>query len=154
MAKEMVIEQSVVIRKSQKEVYDFLKFARNQDHFSVWNLKDPNRKISSNGSDGQVGFVMTWDSSDKSVGAGAQEIKKLQNDGLIEYEIRFKRPMKNIAQAKFVINPDGNDRTHITWVFQSPTKFPMSLFKGMVQKMLGKDMAQSLENLKRKMEQQ
>ena len=63
---------------------------KNQDNFSVWNMKDPNRKISSNGSDGQVGFVMTWDSTDKSVGAGAQEIKKLQNDGLIEYEIRFK----------------------------------------------------------------
>jgi uncharacterized protein YndB with AHSA1/START domain len=152
MASEMIIHKSVIINRPKKEVFDYLKLVRNQDEFSVWNMKDPDKKTTYIGTDGTPGFIYTWDSKDKSVGAGAQEIKAIKDGERIDYEVRFERPMKNTSQCYFALNslPDG--RTEVIWDFKGPTKFPMSLFKGIFQKMLGKDMAQSLENLKLKLE--
>ena len=44
MAKEMVIEKNVSINKNINEVFSFLKQTKNQDQFSVWNMKDPGMK--------------------------------------------------------------------------------------------------------------
>lgn len=153
MAKDMIIEKSVIIDKPKSEVFDFLKFIRNQNQFSVWNMKDPNQQTTEQGTDGTVGYIYTWDSKDKNVGAGAQEIKAIEEGEKIEYELRFERPMKNTAQSKISLESISENQTKVTWDFRGPTKFPMSLFKGLIAKMLGKDIAKSLENLKGKLEE-
>ena len=152
MGKEMLIEKSIIIDRPQNEVFNYLKYTKNQNQFSVWNMKDPNQKVSEKGTDGTVGFVYSWDSQNKNVGAGSQEIKKLVENETIEYELRFERPMKNIAKSKFVISEISGSQTQVTWDFRGPTKFPMSLFSGIFKKMLGKDISTSLENLKKKLE--
>ncbi|MFA7273336.1 MAG: SRPBCC family protein [Crocinitomicaceae bacterium] len=152
MAKDLLVEKSIVINLPVQEVYSFLKYATNQNHFSVWNQKDPNRKTVNTGEDGTIGFITAWDSKDKSVGAGAQEITDLIENERIEYVIRFERPMKNTAVSKFVLDDLGDNKTQVSWDFRGPTKFPMSLFKGIFQKMLGKDMGQSLSFLKQHLE--
>ena len=148
MAKEMVVEKSVIIHKPAKEVFNLLKITKNQELFSVWNMKDPDKETTSAGTDGTLGFTYTWNSKNNSVGAGSQKIITLIEGELIEYELKFERPMKNTGLSKFIIQSLNNDQTKVTWVFLGPTKFPMSLFKGIFQKMLGKDIIQSLENLK------
>ncbi|MEZ5012703.1 MAG: SRPBCC family protein [Chitinophagales bacterium] len=147
MPKGLYIEKSVEIARSKSEVYNYLKYCRNQDQFSVWNMADPEKKTNYTGTDGEVGFVYSWDSTNKNVGAGSQEIKKMNPDERIEYELRFERPMKNVGVSVFTLAEAGSG-TKVTWNFSGPTKFPMSLFKGMFQKMLGKDIAKSLDNLK------
>ena len=57
MAKEMIIEKNVSINKNINEVFNFLKQTKNQDQFSVWNMKDPGMKKSHSGSDGTKGFI-------------------------------------------------------------------------------------------------
>jgi len=47
MAKKMIIEKSVTINKPVNEVFDYLKITRNQEEFSVWNMKDPEKNTSS-----------------------------------------------------------------------------------------------------------
>lgn len=148
MAKEMVIEKKVSIDRSVAEVFEFLKETKNQDLFSVWNMKDPNMKKSYSGTDGTAGFIYSWDSTDKSVGAGSQEITRIAPDKMIEYEMRFLRPMKNVASATFLINKVVGESTLVTWTFKSPTKFPMSLFSPIFKNILGKQLQQSLQNLK------
>ena len=148
----MLIEKSIIIDRPKNEVFNYLKYIKNQNQYSVWNMKDPNQKVSEKGTDGTVGFVYSWDSQNKNVGAGSQEIIKLVDDETIEYELRFERPMKNIAQSKFVVSVISNLQTQVIWDFRGPTKFPMSLFSGIFKKMLGKDISKSLENLKKKLE--
>ena len=63
----MHIQKSVVISKPKREVFEYLKHIRNQDNFSVWNMKDPNQKVETRGTDGTVGFIYSWDSNDKSI---------------------------------------------------------------------------------------
>lgn len=144
----MVIEKSVIISKPLSEVFAFLQMARNQDKFSVWNMTDPNQKVSTSGTDGTVGYIYSWDSENKNVGAGAQEITAIIPDKEITYELRFERPMKNTANAAFKLEESAPGQTKVSWNFVGETKFPMSLFAFIFKNMLGKDLAKSLENLK------
>ena len=148
MASEMVIEKSINIERTSQFVFDFLKLTRNQDRFSVWNMKDPNKETKHIGTDGTVGFVYSWNSKDNSVGAGSQKVLNIVEGTQIEYELTFERPMKNVGVSKFLIESIANNETKVTWTFSGPVKFPMSLMKGMIEKMLGKDISQSLDNLK------
>ena len=148
MAKEMLVEKSVVINKPLSQVFDYLRYTTNQDKFSVWNMKDPGKKTETRGVDGTVGFIYSWDSKDKSVGAGSQEITSIKEGESIAYKLVFERPMKNVSESGFYLRALSNEQTEVQWKFRGPTKFPMSLFKGLFQKMLGKDMATSLTNLK------
>ena len=148
MGKEMCIEKTILIDKPINEVFDYIKLTKNQDNFSVWNMTDPNMKKEYQGIDGQVGFIYKWDSENKNVGAGEQEIIKIEDEKSIEYEVRFSRPMKNIGTPKFVLDSITDNKVKLSWVFVCPTKFPMTLFKPIFQKMLGKDLEKGLNNLK------
>jgi uncharacterized protein YndB with AHSA1/START domain len=148
MAKEMLVEKSIIIDKPLAQVFDYLRYTMNQNDFSVWNMKDPGKKTEVSGVDGTVGFIYSWDSKDKTVGAGSQEITSITEGKSITYKLAFERPMKNVAQSGFYLRDLGNEQTEVKWEFRGPTKFPMSLFKGFLQNMLGKDMDKSLTNLK------
>jgi len=148
MAKEIIVEKYVVINKPAPEIYNYLILLANQEKFSVWNMADPAKRVNYEGTDGTVGFIYSWDSKIKNVGAGSQEIKRLVEGKEIECELRFERPMKNVGTTKFTLEKVTENQTKVGWDFRGPTKFPMSLFKGIFQKMLGKDIAKSLENLK------
>ncbi|MCB0646988.1 MAG: SRPBCC family protein [Saprospiraceae bacterium] len=148
MAKKMIIEKSVDINKPITTVYDFIKISRNQDKFSVWNMADPNQKVTTSGTDGTVGYQYSWDSTNKNVGAGKQTITKLMPNEEIAYLLQFERPMKNTATSKFLTKELGPDKTRVTWTFEGETKFPMSLFSFIFKGMLGKDLQKGLDNLK------
>jgi hypothetical protein len=153
MGKEMRIDRSILITKPAQEVFDYLEITKNQDNFSTWNMTDPGMKKEYQGVDGQIGFIYKWDSnSNKNVGAGEQEIIKIDAGTSIEYSIRFSRPMKNVANSKFIIKQGNPNQTHINWLFYGPTRFPMSLMKPVFQKMLGKDLEKGLLNLKNVLE--
>jgi len=154
MGKEMHIERTININKHKSVVFDYLKQTKNQDYFSVWNMKDPNMTKAYSGVDGTVGFSYTWDSpTDKSVGAGKQTITEIVEGERIVYQIAFERPMKNVAQSQFLLKQISETETAVTWDFNGPTQFPMNLFKSVLQNMLGKDITQSLDSLKKNLEQ-
>lgn len=150
----MKIEKSITINKSSGWVFDYLKITGNQDNFSVWNMADPNMKKTYKGTDGTIGFQYSWDSKVKNVGAGVQEITAIEDGKSIEYSINFSRPMQNHGRTKFEITSLGTDSTSVVWVFDSPSKFPMSLFSPIFKRMLGKDLEKGLINLKSILEKQ
>jgi hypothetical protein len=144
----MKIEKSIEINKSSDLVFDFLRMTKNQDNFSVWNMSDPNMKKNHQGMDGTIGFIYSWDSPMKNVGAGEQEITGIVQGKSIDYTIRFFRPMQNTGKSQFQIAGFGDGGALVTWIFDSPSKFPMSLFSPIFKRMLGKDIEKSLINLK------
>ncbi len=145
---EMNIERNITINKPLNEVFNYLKYTRNQDNFSVWNMTDPTMNKSYVGTDATIGFIYSWDSTNKNVGAGEQEIKNILDGMEIEYELRFKRPMQNVAKSSFVFKAVSATETNVQWGFYSKMKFPMNIMKSMFTKMLGKDLEKSLVNLK------
>lgn len=151
--KHMRIEKFVVINKPASEVFNYVRYVRNQDNFSKWNMADPNMHKTYSGTDGQVGFIYAWDSAtNKNVGAGEQEIKNIDEGNRIDFELRFSRPMKNVAQAAMVVNPIADNTTQVMWGFYGDSAFPMTLFKPIFQKMLGRDLQEGLDTLKNVLE--
>jgi len=151
--KEMNIQRSVLISKPVPQVFEYLKYVKNHDNFNVWMMMDPDMKREFRGTDGNEGFVYAWDSSKKkNVGAGEQEIKKIVPGERIDYELRFFRPMQDVAQATLTTTPAANGQTKVDWTFRSKMKFPMNIMKPMIQNMLGGQLEAGLNNLKAVME--
>ena len=144
----MIIEKSTQIARPLPEVFAYLKQTKNQDNFSVWNMTDPLMNKKYVGNDGTVGFIYCWDSTNKNVGAGEQEITVIEEGKKIGYEVRFFKPMKNTGKVSFLFSPGGNGGTLVTWIFDSPSKFPFSLLSPIFKRMLGKDLEKGLANLK------
>jgi hypothetical protein len=151
--KDMLIEHSVIIKKPKQEVFDYIKFLKNQDNYSVWNQMDPDMKKEYRGTDGTVGFVYAWESfKDKNAGKGEQEIKAINEGESLEFELRFIKPWESIAKVIMRTESLGPNETKVSWSFLSKMPFPMNVVKGMFAKMLGKDLLKGLQNLKVVME--
>ncbi len=149
MDKNMTIEKSITINKPRQQVFDYVKYIKNHDNFSVWAMMDPEMKKEYRGTDGQEGFVFAWDSiKKKNVGAGEQEIKKISAPNEIDWELRFCRPMQDVAKAKMLTESVPGDKTKVQWGFYSKMKYPMVIMKPMMTGMLGKSLDQGLANLK------
>lgn len=153
--KDFSVERDVIINKPKDQVYAYLKQIKNQDNWSVWNKKDPNMKKSFRGSDGSIGFVSAWDSENKDVGAGEQEIKNLTEGSRIDVELRFIKPFESTSQAYLITEDAGEGQTKVKWGFSGKMPFPMNammLFMDM-DEAIGKDLADGLSNLKTLQEQ-
>ncbi len=150
--KQLDLEASVTINKPVQEVFECIKYVKNQDNFSVWNMTDPSMKKEYSGTDGQVGFIYAWDSTNKNVGAGEQEIKKITPGQAVDFELRFSRPMQDVAQARMTTTAAGQGQTNVTWSFNSMMKFPMTAVKPIFRNILTKQLQTGLDNLKKVME--
>ncbi len=152
--KDMQVTKSVIINKPLAEVFNYVKLLKNQDAYSKWGSMDPNMKKTYTGTDGTVGFISAWEGN-KDVGAGEQEILKIEEGKRIDYSLRFIKPFKSNADAFMIFEDAGNNQTKVSWGFKSKMPYPMNamcLFVNMDEK-VGADFQIGLDNLKKKMEQ-
>lgn len=150
---DISIERSVVINKPASEVFDYIRYLKNHENFNIWMMMDPDMKKEYRGTDGQEGFVYAWDSTkQRNVGAGEQEIKKIVHGQSVEYQLRFFRPMNDVATAKLVVTAAGAGQAQVQWGFYNTMKFPMNLMKPVMKSMLGNSLQQGVDNLKAVME--
>ncbi|MFT3795291.1 SRPBCC family protein [Flavobacterium sp.] len=154
--KNYSLQRQIAINKSRQEVFDFVKHTQNAMRYNKWFMTDPNHRKELRGTDGTVGFVYAWDSDNKQVGKGEQEIKSMVEGQRIEHEIRFIKPFEGKADAWMETKEDGNGTTVVVWGFSSGMKYPMNIMLLFMdfEKMLGKDMETSLSNLKNVLEKE
>lgn len=149
--KDYSVEREIIINKSKQEVFDFIKFLKNQDKYSKWATMDPNMKQEFKGTDGVVGFVSAWESDKKDVGKGEQKITKIIEGERVETEIHFIKPMEGIANVYMTTESNSiSNQTKVKWGFNSRMNYPMNimlLFMDM-EDMIGKDFSIGLTNLK------
>jgi hypothetical protein len=146
---EFGTERSVVINESKQEVFNYIRYLRNQDFYSVWTELDPEMNREYTGRDGTVGFVSAWDGNDD-VGKGEQEIVGITEGERIDFELRFQEPFESKADAYFITESSDTNQTRVTWGFKSSMPRPMNLmllFMDMEQ-MIGDDYETGLANLK------
>lgn len=154
MEDKFSVSKSVVVDLSSEEVFDYLKNLKNQDEYSVWNMKDPNMEKAYEGTDGEVGFIAKWDSDNKDLGSGEQEIVAIENGKRIDFKLRFKEPFEAENDAYILTESIGENRTKITWGIKGVMAYPMNLmllFMDM-DNMLGTDLENGLKNLKKVLE--
>ncbi|HNI45643.1 MAG TPA: SRPBCC family protein, partial [Chitinophagales bacterium] len=90
--KNYTIARSIIIRQPKSLVFDYIKLLKNQDNYSKWATMDPNMNKTYRGTDGTVGFVSAWESPNRNVGKGEQELTNVIQGERIESELRFFRP--------------------------------------------------------------
>lgn len=152
--KDYAVEREITINKPKQEVFDYIKYLKNQDHYSKWAMMDPEMKKTYRGTDGTVGFVSTWESDNKEVGTGEQEIKKITEGEQIDFELRFFKPFEANEAAYMKTEAVSENQTLVKWGFNGHMDYPMNLFLLFMNfdKMIGGDLETGLSRLKIELE--
>lgn len=149
--KDYKIEREIIIDAPLQKVFDFVKFIKNQDHFNKWLMGDPGMEKIFKGTDGTIGFIYEWHS--KKGSDGEQEIKEIIDGKNITTEIRFIGSWFNASYATITTEAVALNQTKVRWSNASKMKYPLNVMLPLIEKILGKDMAASLNYLKNILEQ-
>ena len=147
---QYAVVREVTINKPKQEVFDYVKYLKNQSNFSVWAKIDPAMKTEFRGEDGTVGFVSAWDSKNPDAGKGEQKIVRIEDGNRIDYELHFIEPFESTDFAYLSTEAVSDNQTKVKWGFDGKMKYPMNLmmlFMDM-EKMLAPDLQNGLNNLK------
>ncbi|HLU81458.1 MAG TPA: DinB family protein [Flavobacteriaceae bacterium] len=142
--KESTSIGEVTINKPKQEVFEYIKYVKNQDNFGVWQLSDPEMETISEGTDGTEGFKYSWDSEE--MGKGAQVITKIVDGERMESDMYFYDFDDTASKAFFTVEEKTADETLVKWGISWTTPYPwnlMSLFYNM-----DSDFEKGLETLK------
>jgi hypothetical protein len=142
------VYRTVEIDQPTARVWKHIKYLKKQQEWSPWAKKDPNMKQKIIGTDGKVGAISYWNGN-KEVGEGEQEIINIVDGKRMEQDLRFLKPYKSRSDCYIDLEEINPNKSKVTWGFKGKNKFPMSimmLFMSM-DKMVGKDFEQGLQNL-------
>jgi len=142
------VERSVRIKAPATTVFSYLNDFREWNNWSPWARKDPAMQHAQSGSETGVGSIYEW-SGNKEVGQGRMEITGSTPASHLRIKLDFLKPFEAHNTAEFELS-DVQDESEVTWILTGPNPFMaklMSVFVSM-DKMVGKDFEQGLENLK------
>lgn len=148
--KQFANEGQVVINKPIHEVFDYIKYVKNQDNFGVWQLSDPEMNTTEEGEDGTVGFKYSWDS--KKLGKGAQVITNIVENERMDSDMYFLEFDDKPCKAYITVEEQAPGQTLVKWGISGNTPYPwnlMSLLHNM-----DDDFNKGLVNLKEILESQ
>src|SRR6185436_3300902 len=77
MKRKHYVKREMTINAPVQKVFDFLRLLNNQEKFNKWARTDPNRIWEHKGTDGTVGYIISW-KGNKSAGEGAKEILSIE----------------------------------------------------------------------------
>jgi hypothetical protein len=148
------MERSVVVDQPNEEVFNYIKFLRNQYNYSVWGAQDPDMRQEFRGTDGTVGFVSAW-YGNEDVGSGEQEIIGMVEGERIDYELRFFEPFESTSYAYMTTESISENQTRVSWgmygTFPRPMNIMLLFFD--LEEAVGSDYETGLNNLKALLEE-
>ena len=152
--KEYAIQKEISINKPKQQVFDFIKYQKNQEHYNPWVMMDPQEKKEYRGTDGTVGAVFAWDSENSQVGKGEQEIKAIKEGERIDIDLHFIKPFDGRAVSFLTTESTGDNQTKVIWGFNSKMNYPMNIMLVFmdIESILGKQLSNGLNNLKSTLE--
>jgi hypothetical protein len=149
MANEtFTVERTTLIAAPAATVFGFI------DDFHQWALWSPWEKVAGDelvksyaGPDQGVGSIYEW--TGKKTGQGRMEIARSTPASRIDIDLQFIKPFKQRNETVFTLKP-VSDGTEVSWTMtgrHNAFSKVMGLFMSM-DKVVGKDFATGLENLK------
>ncbi|MCF0070143.1 SRPBCC family protein [Dyadobacter sp. CY261] len=148
VSKEYTVKREITINKPSQQVFEYVRLIKNQAHYNKWVMMDPNMKKDYKGTDGTIGFVYAWDSKDDGVGKGEEEIKQIEDGKKVDLEIRFIKPFEGLAHTEMTTEAVSPTQTKVAWGMTGESKYPMNFMNIFIDGILGKDLDESLNNLK------
>lgn len=151
---DYALEREVTINKPKQDVFNYIKYLKNQNQYSTWNTMDPGMQQTYRGTDGAPGFVSAWTS--KKLGRGEQEIIKITEGERIDTELRFLGLFGSTSPAYMITEAVSDTQTRVKWGMSGHMVYPMN-FMGLffsMDDMIGTEYAKSLNTLKGILEKQ
>lgn len=153
--KRYTILRETTINSPLGEVYDYLRFHKNQKQYNHWLQLDPHVRTEIKGApDGQPGSILFFESKSKKAGTGEWENTALVENERIDIELRFLHPYQFTADAKLHLKPIDEETTLLIWEYHSGMNWPINitlLFMDM-DKIIGGDIETTLGNIKHQLE--
>ena len=144
-----IVERSVTINAPPEKIAPLINDFHNWNTWSPWAKLDPTMKTTFSGPPSGVGSVYEWEGNSK-VGKGRMEMRVVHPIKL-SIKLDFLKPFEAHNTADFVLQPQGDNVTRVTWVMYGPLTFIpgklMSVFTTM-DAMIGDDFQRGLANLK------
>ncbi len=152
LPRKYTISRETVVARPAREVFDFMKLLKNQERYSTYMRADPAMKTEYRGIDGTEGAILAWESKDRNVGKGEQEIKALEDGKRIEIEIRFAWPFQSADPLVTEIEEISPQETRIRNIYRGKIRYPYNLLVWWVMAKVRENMQTSLDNAKAEME--
>ena len=143
------VERSALIQAPPQRIFEQINDFQRWRAWSPYEKLDPAMTRQIDGAAQGVGATYRWDGNDKA-GAGRMEIVQATPGSNVTIQLDFSRPMEAHNIAEFTLVPEG-DATRVTWSMHGPQPYLGKLF-GLVfnlDRMIGKDFEEGLQNLKR-----
>lgn len=120
----------------------------------TWFQNNPDVIIKYKGEDGKIGASCYWKGNNKNIGEGIQKITKVKEGKILEMQLLFLKPYKTMCLVYYGVKDLDPESSKLVWGIRGGHKFPASvltLFYNL-EKVIGKDMEESLQNLKQNLE--
>jgi uncharacterized membrane protein len=151
--KDYAVSREIVIDQPVDVVFDYIRFLENQDNYSAWADMDPDQLITYSGTDGEVGFISSW--KGEKTGEGEQEITRIEENKIMETQLRFIKPFKAVNNAFMAVESLSAHQTKVTWGFSGSSPRPLNLMMVLfnIEEGVGGDYEKGLQKLKSILEQ-
>lgn len=143
------VERSIVIKASAERVFALINDFRNFAVWSPWEKLDPNMSRSITGAATGKGAVYEWAGNMKA-GAGRMEITESQPSSKILMRLDFLKPIKSSNTAEYLLTPQADSTTKVTWLMYGPSPFVSKVMQVFVSMddMIGGDFESGLTQMK------
>lgn len=140
------VARSTVIAAQPGQLISYLDGYRRFNDWSPWAELDPATKYSYSGPERGAGAHMEWDSKNRNVGAGKQEVLAVDGDRQVRSSLEFDGQGK--AEVTFDLAAEG-DGTRVTWTMDMDMGMnPIGRWMGlMMDGMIGPDFERGLGRL-------
>lgn len=143
------VERSIVIKASAERVFALINDFHNFAVWSPWEKLDPNMSRSITGSASGKGAVYEWRGNAKA-GAGRMEITESQPSSKMLMRLDFLKPIKSSSTAEYVLTPQADSTTKVTWSMYGPSPFVSRIMQVFISMddMIGRDFETGLAQMK------
>lgn len=140
------VERQILINAQPKDVFLHVGDLKNWQNWGVWFERDPNMAITYTGQAGAVGMTSSWISD--SQGNGEMEIIEIKPNQMMAYRLFF--PEFGMGSTGKILLEAQDKGTLVTWQdFGDVGSNPINhYFAAFMDKMIGPDFEQGLDNLK------
>lgn len=144
---ELKVKKSRTIKAPKAVVKERLVNLKHFNEWSPWAENDSGTEYSYEGSMGEVGSTMKWDSDNENMGKGSYTLKRISGDSIF-MELVFLKPHKSKSSSYYVLE-EADTGVKVTWGFEQPLSYPSHMIPHLmgVKEMLGKQYAKGLKEL-------
>ncbi|WP_068119388.1 SRPBCC family protein [Tropicimonas marinistellae] len=112
LPREITVERDIVVEAPPEAVFPYVNSLKEMQAWNPWLDRDPDVQLTFDGPDAGVGARMSWQSEQRDVGSGSQEIvESVENERVIS-ALDFGD--MGTASASLSLSAEGNG-TRVTW---------------------------------------